>query len=182
MAFLNGLQMYFDHSRPRIDPVVCVNVLTLFYTYGRGKELSECLDWVRQVLISRAYVEGTRYYTAEDFLFLLTRLIGCSDSLDLHGLVPLLKERIQERVGTGGDALALAMRILTCQFVGIRNEADLRDLLPLQCDDGGWEIGWMYKYSGGIRIGNRGYTTALAVKAIEIMTKPSESQSWCVVV
>lgn len=37
-------QVYFDPSRPRIDPVVCVNVLTLFYKYGRGSQLKECYN------------------------------------------------------------------------------------------------------------------------------------------
>jgi len=36
-----------------------------------------------------------------------------------------------------------------------------------QCQDGSWEPGWMYRYgSTGVKIGNRGLTTALAVKAI----------------
>jgi hypothetical protein len=87
-------------------------------------------------------------------------------------LKSLLKDRIQERIGTDGDALALAMRILVCDFVGIQNDIDLRALLPLQCEDGGWEIGYIYKYgSSGIRIGNRGLTTALAVKAVEVMAQ-----------
>jgi len=56
--------------------------------------------------------------------------------------------------------------------VGIQNDIDLRALLPLQCEDGGWEIGYIYKYgSSGIRIGNRGLTTALAVKAVEVMAQ-----------
>lgn len=80
----------------------------------------------------------------------------------------ILRERVQERIAAEGDALALAMRILTCTYVGVRNDVDLRALLSLQCEDGGWEIGWVYKYGvSGIRIGNRGLTTALAIKAIE---------------
>ena len=164
--------MYFDHNRPRVDPVVCINILTFFYTYGRGIQLRKSFEWVYQVLLHRAYVDGTRYYTAEDFLFLLTRLLGCSDSPDLLDLRPLLKERVQERIGTCGDALALAMRILTCNFVGIRDEVDLQALRQLQCEDGDWGVGWMYRYPGGIKIGNQGYTTAMAIKAIEVMAEP----------
>lgn len=75
---------------------------------------------------------------------------------------------MQERIGAAGDALALAMRILVCNFVGIRDEIDLRTLLSMQCIDGGWEAGWMYHYpTSGVSIGNRGLTTALAIKAIE---------------
>ncbi|TFK75393.1 HAD-like protein [Pluteus cervinus] len=169
------IQTYFDHKRPRFDPVVCVNALSLFYSYGRGSELSRTSQWIYEVLFNRAYLEGTRYYeTAECFLYFISRLLATNGDADLHALLKsLLKERIQERIGAEGDALALAMRILVCDFVGIRDEIDLRALLPLQCDDGGWEIGWIYKYgSSGIKIGNRGLTTALAIKAIETMAQP----------
>lgn len=176
----DNFQTYFDHSRPRFDPVVCVNVLSLFYTYGRGYELHKTLQWVQEVLRNRAYLEGTRYYeTPECFLFFVSRLLSISNDEELHiTLGPILKERVQERIGAKGDALALAMRILTCNSVGISNEIDLRTLLPLQCDDGGWETGWMYKYgSSGIRIGNRGLTTALAIKAVEAMVPSSTPSS-----
>lgn len=174
-------QTYFDHRRPRFDPVVCVNVLNLFYTYGRGSDLSRTLHWVYEVLYNRAYLDGTRYYeSAECFLYFLSRLLTSSDNPELQSLLrPLLKERVQERIGAEADALSLAMRILVCDFVGLRNEVDLRTLLPLQCEDGGWEIGWIYKYGqSGLKIGNRGLTTALAIKAIKLMSKlPEMSES-----
>ncbi|KAI9763248.1 MAG: hypothetical protein M1840_000823 [Geoglossum simile] len=163
------VQAYFDHNRPRVDPVVCVNVLSLFYSYGRGSELDRTYQWVYQVLLHRAYLDGTRYYvTPESFLFFLARLLGSSDSPDLHQqLKPLLVERIQERIGANGDALALAMRIVVCGYLGIQNDVDLRALLPLQCEDGGWEVCWVYQYPNrGRKVGNRGLTTALAIKAI----------------
>lgn len=171
---LTLLQTYFDHRRPRFDPVVCVNTLSLFYSHGRGSELHRTLQWVYEVLLNRAYLDGTRYYeTPECFLFFLSRLLHCSDSHELHQfLKPLLRERVQERIGAEGDALAFAMRILTCACVGVRDDVDLRMLLPLQCEDGGWDIGWIYRYgSSGIKIGNRGLTTALAINAIEVMEK-----------
>jgi len=166
------IQTYFDHTRQHIDPVVCVNVLTLFYLYGRGYELTQTLHWVYKVLLHRAYLNGTRYYaTPECFLFFLSRLIGCSESPELHQyLKPLLIERVQERVGADSDALALAMRILVCKSLGIRNEVDLRALLPLQSDDGGWEVCWIFRYgSSRISIGNRGLTTSFAINAINAM-------------
>ncbi|KAK0461065.1 Haloacid dehalogenase-like hydrolase-domain-containing protein [Desarmillaria tabescens] len=172
------IQTYYDHSRPRFDPIVCVNVLSLFYSYGRSAHLKQTLAWVHEVLLNRAYLDGTRYYaTAECFLYFVGRLLQKSGDADLHALLkPLLKERVQERIGVQGDSLALAMRILVCDYVGIRDDVDLRVLLPLQCEDGGWEIGWMYKYgSSGICIGNRGLTTALAIKAIECLVSPPPS-------
>lgn len=167
------VQTYFDHQRPRIDPVVCVNALSLFYTYGRGHELKGTLQWVYEVLLNHAYLDGTRYYeTPECFLFFLMRLLERSGDADLHALLKdLLKERVQERMGAEGDALTLAMRLVVCTYFGLRNEVDLRALRQLQCEDGGWENGWFYKYgSSGIRIGNRGLTTVLAMKAVEAMT------------
>ncbi|KAG2342940.1 HAD-like protein [Suillus weaverae] len=162
-------QTYFDHRRPRFDPVVCVNALTLFYSYGRGHQLDRTLHWIREVLLHRAYLDGTRYYaTPECFLYFLGRLLEISNDVYLAVYIkPLLIERIQERIGADGDALALSMRLRLCAYLGLRNDVDLRTLLPLQCEDGGWEIGWIYKYgSSGISIGNRGLTTSVAVKAI----------------
>lgn len=145
----------------------------MFYTYGRGRELRKTLEWVHEVLLNRAYLDGTRYYeTAECFLFFISRLLQSNKDEQLHAILdPVLRQRIKEHIGKDGDALALAMRILACDYVGIRNEVDLRTLLALQCEDGGWGTGWMYKYgSSDIKIGNRGLTTALAVKAVQGMT------------
>ena len=59
------------------DPIVCVNVLNLFYKNGRGHELPGTLNWVEEVLKNRAYISGTYYYvSADQFLFFLSRRIG----------------------------------------------------------------------------------------------------------
>ncbi|PBK95944.1 HAD-like protein [Armillaria gallica] len=163
-------QTYFDHGRPRIDPVVCVNVLHLFYSYGRGKEMSLTLQWVYEVLLHRAYIQGSRYYeTAECFLFFLYRFISDCDDPAIHSrFYPLLKERVTERIGAVGDGLALAMRLIVCDFTGVRNDIDLQTLRTFQCEDGGWDTGLIYKYgSSGLSIGNRGLTTAMAIHAIQ---------------
>lgn len=163
------IQTYFDHRRPRVDPVVCVNALTLFYSYGRGHQLDLTLRWIHDVLRNRTYLHGTRYYaTPECFLYFVGRLLEISNDAYLEAYIkPPLIERIQERIGADGDALAFSMRLLLCAYLGLRNDVDLRNLLALQCEDGGWEIGWIYKYgSSGVKIGNRGLTTSLAVKAI----------------
>jgi len=85
---------------------------------------------------------------------------------------------MQNRIGVEGNSIALAMRILVCDFVGLRDEIDLRSLHPFQCEDDGWEIGWIYKYgSSGLRIGNRGLTTALAFNALKAMSQPCKATS-----
>ncbi|KAK0185517.1 HAD-like domain-containing protein [Armillaria mellea] len=158
------VQTYFDHDRPRIDPVVCVNVLHLFYSYARLQQ------WVYEVLLHRAYIQGSRYYeTAECFLFFLYRFISdCEDPVIHSRFYPLLKERVMERIGAVGDGLALAMRLIVCDFTGVRNDIDLQTLRTFQCEDGGWDTGLIYKYgSSGLSIGNRGLTTAMALQAIQ---------------
>ncbi|KAG2033750.1 Haloacid dehalogenase-like hydrolase-domain-containing protein [Suillus americanus] len=166
------IQTWFDHRRRRFDPVVCVNVLTLFYSYGRGHQLDRTLHRILEVLLHRAYLDGTRYYaTPESFLYFLGRLLEITNDVSLAACIkPLLIERIQERIGADGDALALSMRLRLCAHLGLCNDVDLHTLLGLQCEDGGWEIGWIYRYgSSGIKIGNRGLTTSLAMKAIQEM-------------
>ncbi|KAH9034150.1 HAD-like domain-containing protein [Lactarius hengduanensis] len=174
------LMTYFDAERTRTDPVVCLNILRLFYSRGRGHELSHTLDWVLGVLEHRAYLDGTRYYeTAECFLFFTAQLLRATPDPNLHArLAPLLRARIEERTGAAsGDALALAMRVLAGTVVGLRLAHDLALLLPLQCEDGGWDPSWMYKYgSSGIKIGNRGLTTALALNAISALQSPPQPQ------
>jgi len=82
-------------------------------------------------------------------------------------LGPLLKARLRERVGKSGSPLDLAMRVLACASLGIHSEQDRDSLARLQCHDGSWEIGWMYRYgSTGMRIGNQGVTTAFALNAL----------------
>ena len=173
-------QTYFDAERPRTDPIVCLNVLTLFYSRGRGHELANTLEWVLGVLEHRAYLDGTRYYeTAECFLFFAARLLHKLNDEALHArLTTLLRERVLERAGCSGDALALAMRVLVGAAVGLRMERDLAALLPLQCEDGGWGPGWIYKYgSSDIKIGNRGLTTALALNAITALHPPQPQRA-----
>ena len=165
-------QTYFDHKILFFDPVVCVNVLTLFYANGRGHQLPHTFAWVRQVLIHRGYSDGTLYYnTPECFLFFMARLLEQIEGTEADlSLRPIFRERVQERTGSKGDALALAMRVLSCASVGIRDEVDLGALLSLQQEDDGWEACWIYKYGySGIDIGNRGLTTALAINAIEAL-------------
>jgi hypothetical protein len=170
-------QTYFDPERPRTDPIVCLNILSLFYSRGRGGELTQTLEWVLGVLEHRAYIDGTRYYeTAECFLFFASRLLRTTEDASLHTrLAPLLRERILERASAPGDALALSMRVLAGAVVGLRMERDLAALLPLQCEDGGWDLSWVYKQgSPDIKIGNRGLTTVLALNAIAALELPPD--------
>lgn len=162
-------QTYYDQKRARVDPVVSANILACFYSYGRGHEFERTLQVVHSMLSDRSYIQGTRYYPSADCcLGFIGRLLRTSSDPHLHmTLGPLLKSRIRERLGMGGSALDLAMRIITCTQMGVACQDERQALLSMQCDDGSWEPGWIYQYgSTGIKIGNRGVTTAMAVAAL----------------
>lgn len=164
-------QTFFADYKNRVDPVVCCNVLSLFYQYGRGYQLSETLNWVQQVLQRRAYIYGTSFYPVpEAFFFFLSRFLLRLKNRRARvysGMLCLLIERLEERIGVPVDAINLAMRLIVCHQVGIRDVRGLKELLSMQEADGGWEMGTLYHYaSKKLRCGNRGVSTALALDAI----------------
>lgn len=122
------------------------------------------------VLEHRAYLEGTYYYIGGDiFLFYVSRLIGVAPSIK-ERIATLFQERVKERFGREGDALALSMRIIAASSVGMRDIVDRDTLLAMQELDGGFPIGWFYRIPAAkLRVGNRGLTTALAIKAIKVV-------------
>lgn len=79
-----------------------------------------------------------RYYeTAESFLFFASQSLFSTTDAHLHGeLAPLLGERILGRAGAG----------LAWMAVGVHLERGLSELLPLQCEVGGWSLSWAYRY------------------------------------
>ena len=132
---------------------------------------------IHSVLLQRTYIQGTHYYPSPDCcLFFFGRLWQSSNDEHLRAtLGPVLKERTQEQVGKTGSALDLAMRILTCSTLDLNCDIDRRTLLDLQREDGSWEVGWLYMYgSSGVKLGNHGVTTAMAVKALASPEKLSE--------
>ena len=167
------IMTYFDTKRPRIDPIVCVNAVRFFYKYGRGEgtpALEPTKSWISEVLFYRAYLDGTYYYPAgEVFLYLFSRLLIANVGSDIYrSTASLLRERLQERIGTTGDALELAMRVIACIDMGMKNEVDLRRLEGMLEEDGAWPVGWLCQTGKiSLKIGNKGVTTAFAVKAIE---------------
>jgi hypothetical protein len=154
-----------------VDPVVCCNVLSLFFQHGRGDQLTETLDWVLQVLRRRAYIHGTSYYPVpETFLFFLSRLMPRlrESRPRIHSeMRDVVIERLKERLGVRVDAANLAMRLVACQQFGVCDVQGLRELMAMQEADGGWEMGTLYQYSNKkLCLGNRGTSTALAVDAV----------------
>ncbi|KAJ5969433.1 HAD-superfamily hydrolase subfamily IA variant 3 [Penicillium viridicatum] len=105
--------------------------------YQREDQVQDMLNWVRNILYHRAYSKGTYYYRCPEwFLFYVNRLLVILNSPSLmESIGPLLKERVQERIGIPGDSIALAMRLI-----------DFAALKELQMDDGGWEAGYLYSF------------------------------------
>jgi hypothetical protein len=158
--------------RIRTDPAVCVTILRLFYHYGRGNEqvVQPTKNWINQILRNRAYLGGTRYHSSPDvFLFYLSKLLQENPTSDVHkDNASLLCSRLKERINTEGDAMEVAMRVLACQSLRIDAQWDLKKLIDLQFEDGGWPTGWLCRLGkSGLQIGSRGISTALAITAIE---------------
>ena len=134
------LQTFVDSCCGKADPVVCANVLALFYSQGRGSELRETQAWVFDVLKHRSYIKGTRYYPmADSFLYAVSCLFQfCQDKALQRSFRPLLVERLQERIGLPGDVAELTLRILACAHIGTSPAVDVEQLLSLQLEDGSW--------------------------------------------
>lgn len=165
------IQTYLDPLRPRICAVVLTNVLRAFYAYARGHDVSTELEYVKRVLVNRAYIHGSAHYPpAEPFLYFLSRLYLAHEasSPEIASLRVPLADALRERVGRRDDSFAVAARVLACQAVGVWCGSDVRYLKELQDVDGGWEVGWVCRFGRtGRRIGSRGVVTAFAIKALE---------------
>lgn len=177
MAVVNAhssQQVYHDHNRPRLEECVCINVLRFFYANGQGDRLKATEDHVFSVLDDHSlYNNGGRQYpTLEWMLYLLGRLMLEAPAVRQRFL-DAYKRRLRQRLGRAEtDPLALAMRILSCLFVGVAvSGKDVEALLALQSGETGvWPDGTAYRYGRTkVRIVNDGLTTALAVQALELL-------------
>lgn len=195
------VQTYWDAARPRTDICVLANVVRAFYKYARATDIQDCLAYVSAALEEGAYGAGTRHYCSpEEFLFFVARLVAAHPhAAELGRLRAPLASALAARAGVSSnqvaqseldreqmcrargekysayipavDGLALAMRILACQALGIRPDglkSDVEHLAALQDGDGGWPLAWLCRFGRSkLRIGNRGVVTAYAVQALE---------------
>lgn len=175
-----SLQVYFDKTRNRTDPFVSVNALALFHSRGRSEHpaLIPTHAHVLSILRTRAYEAGTRYYLVpEFFLFFLSRLLRYSSSPTEFSkeIKPLLLECTLERLtSTPSTGIAHALRAIILLQLDRPREArsEVVKLLALQNEDGSWGVDWVYRYGrNGIRIGSKGFCTAMAVQAVREMLK-----------
>lgn len=149
--------------------------MRLFYTYGRGLDprLVPTKQWIWEVLVHRAYADGTRYYHQPDvFLYFFARLFAENPGSYLHraGGQRLLSTCLREQLNTAADPMGLAMRVLACHLAGLGALADgyLARLLATQQADGAFEMDWLCCYGKtAVKLGHWGLTTAQAIKAVE---------------
>lgn len=166
----NLIMVYFSEDRLRVCPFVIVNVLRVFYHYNRGAELQGELNYIRDILLNRGYIDGTAIYnSAEPFLYFMSCLIHANpDQPEIQCLRKPTAAALRERVGRQGDSFAVAARVLACQKLDVWAQPDIEYLKEMQQCDGGWEIGWLCRFNRSHkRIGNRGVPTAWAIKALE---------------
>ncbi|KAI1439450.1 HAD-like domain-containing protein [Annulohypoxylon stygium] len=169
------MQTYFSEDRPRTSLEVCCNILRVFYRFGpnRGSDprITQTQEWIVQCLRNRSYMDGTRYYSVpEAFLYFLAQLyVECNHEV-LRRELGSIDEALLERINVPTNALALALRVSSCQLIGLDRscyKTDLDTLMSFQQEDGGWPAGHIYRFGKiGAYIGNRGLTTALAAKVL----------------
>lgn len=162
------LQGYLSDDKVRVDILMCVNGLALFNEYGRGHQLAATEEWIFKVLDTRAFRDGTHYYPSPDvFLYYVSRLLRKAPNLRQR-FGHVLRDCVLERTEAGGDALALASRLIAAARCGVRNDRNMERLLALQREDGSWEAGVVYQFTRVSGVAwHQGLTVSLAVLAIE---------------
>ena len=173
---LDGImQTYFDPTRPRTTPEVCCNILRVFHKFGYGSDprTKKTEDYIVNCLNNNACLDGNRHYsTPESFLYFVARLYADTRSQLLRKRLSAIKTQLQERLNVPANPLALALRLFACQSVGIDSQLyrkDLETLMSFQDEDGGWPAGHFCCIGRtGARIGNRGLTTALAIRILQL--------------
>ncbi|KAI1845376.1 hypothetical protein JX266_008471 [Neoarthrinium moseri] len=169
------IPLYFQKDRPRVCVEVCANACTFFYTYGRGHEVRKTFEFVLATLRNRDFGPNRYYFTPEPLMYYCCRLAHSANTPELLEMRDVLRGAVEDRIGsktTIGDeednAACLAIRLLICQRLGTPNPVDLKALLELQEEDGSFGIGWYYGFGKSqAKIGHRGLTAALSVKAIK---------------
>ncbi|PFH63106.1 hypothetical protein XA68_17750 [Ophiocordyceps unilateralis] len=160
---------WFDTNRPRFCHCICANVYRFFCLNNRHQDLPSVYNYLYDLLQSKAYLLGTRYYESPDwFLFILADLCARRPhDLGLLDMRKLLVLRLQERVGGDEIVLNACMRLLSAQMLGLTDVQDLERLLNAQQLDGGWELSWLWHYGREPgKVGSRGVVTAMAVNGI----------------
>lgn len=172
----NGIvQIYFNPcQRPnRIDATATANIMFLMRLANRRGDYVDSENWVMEMLESKKYRNGSRYYHSPDtFLYFLARACKFDD----------LKERfadqtafeLQSRIGTTRSPLDLAMRVTTAKRLGVDNYQEENELQNMQRTDGSFPSDAIYHYgSTAGYFGSAIISTAFAVEALATQCVPT---------
>lgn len=160
-------EVYLDKERAgRIDPVVCANVLYLFYYFGLKHLVVPTDNYVFKTLLTEGYAGGTRYYPSEDmFLYAVSRLLEFPQLKE--NLSDILGEKLKKRINSTDNSFDLALRVICSKRLGVDNTVEAKILAKKQQPDGGWPIGAIFKFGQkDIFFGSREVITAFAIKAL----------------
>ncbi|KAI1045365.1 hypothetical protein LB505_014033 [Fusarium chuoi] len=160
---------WFSKARPRFCHCIRATVFRFFVVNDWQDKLPGVYDFLCQLLETRAILHGSRYYESLDWLlYILSDLCARRPSdPNLAKMRELLDICIQERMGCDRNVLSAAMRVLSAQSLGLKNNRDLETVLEAQQVDGRWELAWLWGYgSKPLKIGSRGVVTAMAMNAI----------------
>ncbi|KAF4499439.1 hypothetical protein FAGAP_4370 [Fusarium agapanthi] len=171
--FFSILMIYkawFNKNLPRFCHCICANVFRFFAINDWTDKLPGVYEYLCRVLETRAFLHGSRYYKIPDwFTYILSDLCARRPSDEkLQRMRDLLVECVEERMGCDDNILGAAMRALSAQSLGLKNDRHLRILLESQQLDGGWELVWLWSCATKpLKIGSRGVVTAMAMDAIQ---------------
>lgn len=175
------VETYFDPTGERngiVDPVVCANVLSLAFRLGRADEVEATLQFVREVLVDGAYLDGTRYYHSPDsLLYFVGRVVHQYPEASAC-LVEPLREAVRRRQGTTEHTIDLAQRVLLSTWLDIDDGGELERLIDLQGDTGTWPTDSLFRYGRKkIFFGSRTMASAFAMAAISQAQSVSRSDA-----
>lgn len=131
------MQTYFSDDRPRTTPEVCVNMLRVFYRFGRGNDprIKKTKDWVVQCLKNRVCLYGNRVYTTPDtFLYFTAQLYMEYGADGLKDRPNIIREVLLERINILTNPVSLVLHVSACQVIGLPPVVYRQDLkLPCLC-------------------------------------------------
>lgn len=163
------LQTYLDPSgqRGHVDPCVCANGLSLLFALDLAAGVDPTIEYLYTTLTSPEHRGSTRYYPSPDaFLYFLSRLYAQHPTRMQRFEAPLVAA-LRKRLDHGASALELAMRVVSCDRMGVDACSTLEQLAARQLDDGAWPAGSLYRAGRHeAYFGCRALTTAFALRAL----------------
>jgi hypothetical protein len=136
------LLLYFDESRPRIEPVGIINVMYLAYLLNREDDpvIIKNQDFVEKILINKGWEYGTYFYPSPEFFLLIVfRFVKKFGDRVGDNLRDGLEEGLVYRTGRTSNPLELAIRLLISQWIGISDDKDIESLLLQRIDRPGFQ-------------------------------------------